>query len=162
MLSSGTEPLGVRSFEATMVWFDSHLLDPGRDYLVKHTSQTVPARVEHVKHRINVATLTHEPASDLSMNEVGVVHVVTSRTLFVDPYSNNRGTGAFVLIDRQTNATAAAGMILTAAEAGSEDAATRLARLVRAAVSEDAQLRLPSDDDEAIAILKGVLWGLLK
>ena len=145
-----------------MVWFDSHLLDPGRDYLVKHTSHTVPARVEHVKHRVNVSTLGHEPGSDLSMNEVGVVRITTARPLFVDAYKINRGTGSFIIIDRQTNATAGAGMILSAAGDTSEDAADRLARLVREALPEGAQLRLPADDEEAIAVLRGVLWGVLK
>ena len=52
------------------------------------------------------------------MNEVGVVRIATARPIFFDPYRENRGTGSFILIDRQTNATAAAGMILSAAEAG--------------------------------------------
>jgi sulfate adenylyltransferase large subunit len=162
MLAGGEPPQAVRAFDATMVWFDSHLLDPSRDYLVKHTSQTAAARVEQVKHRINVSTMAHEPASDLSMNEIGVVRVNTARPLFVDPYKINRGTGSFVLIDRQTNATAGAGMILSGAGESGEDAANRLARLVRAALPEDAQLRLPAEDEEAIRILKGVLWGVIK
>jgi len=161
MIAGGDPPHTVRAFDANIVWFDSHLLDPGRDYLVKHTAHTVPARVEHVKHRVNMTTMVHEPASDLSMNEIGVVRITTARPLFVDPYRVNRGTGSFVLIDRQTNATAAAGMILSGAETG-EDAADRLVRLVRAALPEDAQLRLPQDDDEAVAILKGMLWGVIK
>jgi sulfate adenylyltransferase large subunit len=162
MIAGGDDPLAVRSFEATMVWFDAHLLDPGREYLVKHTVQTVAARVEAVKHRVNVTTLATEPAPDLSMNEIGVVRIATARPVFVDAYKQNRGTGSFILIDRQTNATAGAGMILAAASGGEEKAADRLARLVRTALPEDAQLRLPADDDEAVAILKGVLWGILK
>ena len=96
------------------------------------------------------------------MNEVGVVRITTAKPLFADPYKSNRYTGSFVLIDRQTNATAAAGMILSAAGSGSENAASRLARLIRDAVPEDAQLRLPADDEEAVAILKGMLWGVIK
>jgi sulfate adenylyltransferase large subunit len=162
MIAGGAAPHSVRTFDATMVWFDSHLLDPGRDYLVKHTSQTVPARVEQVIHRVNVDTLAHEPASDLSMNEIGMVRIVSSRTLFIDPYRTNRATGCFILIDRQTNATAGAGMIVGGGDDSGEDAAERLARLLRAALPEDAQLRLPADDDEAVAVLKGILWGVLK
>jgi sulfate adenylyltransferase large subunit len=162
MISNGAQPHAVRAFDAMMVWFDSHLLDPGHDYFVKHTAQTIPARVELVKHRVNVGTLAHEPASDLSMNEIGVVRINTARPLFVDPYKINRGTGSFVLIDRHTNATAGAGMILAGAGAEGEDASDRLVRLVRAALPEDAQLRLPADDEEAVAVLKGILWGVLK
>jgi sulfate adenylyltransferase subunit 1 (EFTu-like GTPase family) len=162
MIADGNDAHPAREFEAAMVWFDSHLLDPGRDYLVKHTSQTVPARVEAVKHRVNVATLTNEPASDLSMNEIGVVRIVTARPLFLDPYKVNRFTGSFILIDRQTNATAGAGMVLTAGGASEENAADRLARLARLALPEGAQLRLPSDDAEAVEVLRGLLWGVLK
>jgi hypothetical protein len=77
--------------------------------------------------------------------------------LFVDPYRDNRGTGAFVLIDRNTNATAGAGMILSAAEKATESPADRLARLVRAAVPAYARLNLPADDQAATAALRAAL-----
>ena len=130
MIASGEEPQAAKAFEATIVWFDSHPLDTTHDYLVKHTSQTVPARVEKVKSLVNVAKLDTEPASSLAMNEVGVVRIATSRPLFFDPYKENRATGSFILIDRKTNATAGAGMILGAAEGSAESGpADRLARL---------------------------------
>jgi sulfate adenylyltransferase subunit 1 (EFTu-like GTPase family) len=103
-----------------MVWFDSEPLDPAGHYLIKHTAQMVPARVESVEYRVNVNTLHAESVRSLSMNEVGVVHLATARPIFFDPYRENRGAGAFILIDRQTNATAAAGMIISATEAGTE------------------------------------------
>ena len=96
------------------------------------------------------------------MNEIGVVRIATARPLFFDRYAANRGTGSFILIDRETNATAGAGMILNAVEDTVEDAADRLARLVRSAVPGDAQPRLPDDDEEAIAVLKQVLLGVLQ
>ena len=95
-----------------MVWFDAHPLDPAHDYLVKHTSHTVPARVDGVRHLVNVATLETEPATSLAMNEIGVVRIATAKPLFFDPYKENRVTGSFILIDRKTNHTAGAGMIL--------------------------------------------------
>ena len=123
MISSGPEPVAARAIEATMVWFDSKPLDPAGHYLIKHTSQMVPARVESVEYRVNVNTLHAESVRGLAMNEVGVVRLATARPIFFDPYRENRGAGAFILIDRQTNATAAAGMIISATEAGTESAA---------------------------------------
>jgi sulfate adenylyltransferase subunit 1 len=155
-------PQATRAFEAAMVWFDQRPLDPSRDYLVKHTSHTVPAKVESVKHRLNVSTLETEPAFSLMMNEVGVVRLSTARPLFADQYKSNRFTGCFILIDRQTNATAGAGMITATGGESVENAADRLTRLVRAALPADAELRLPADDEEALAILRGLLWGVVK
>jgi sulfate adenylyltransferase large subunit len=162
MIASGAEPQVAKSFEATMVWFDGHPLDPAHDYLVKHASHTVPARVEKVKHLINVATLEQETATSLAMNEIGVVRVSTAKPLFFDPYKDNRATGSFILVDRKTNATAAAGMILTAVEGSAETAADRLARLVRSAVPEGARLKLPADDSQAAEILRSLLKEVLK
>jgi hypothetical protein len=82
--------------------------------------------------------------------------------LFFDPYRSNRDTGAFILIDRQTNATAAAGMITSAAEARAESAAARLSRLVLTAIPPGASLNLPSDDSAASAIVRDALRGLLR
>jgi sulfate adenylyltransferase large subunit len=162
MIASGDEPQIAKAYEATIVWFDAHPLDTTHDYLVKHTSQTVPARVEKVKHLVNVAKLETEPATSLAMNEVGVVRISTSRPLFFDPYTENRITGSFVLIDRKTNATAGAGMILGAAEGSAESGQDRLARLVRQAVAEDVRLNLPADDQQAVEVLRNLLKGVVK
>ena len=161
MISSGPEPVAARAIEATMVWFDSKPLDPAGHYLIKHTAQMVPARVESVEYRVNVNTLHAESVRSLSMNEVGVVHLATARPIFFDPYRENRGAGAFILIDRQTNATAAAGMIVSATEAGTESAAERLARLVRASVPPGAHLNLPAEEEAAIALLRKALARIL-
>jgi sulfate adenylyltransferase large subunit len=162
MISSGPEPISTRAIDATIVWFDAKPLDPAGHYLLKHTTQIIPARIEELTHRVNVNTLDSEPAAALSMNEIGVVRISTGRPLFFDPYRINRDTGAFILIDRQTNATAAAGMITSAAEARAESAAARLSRLVLTAIPPGARLNLPSDDHAAGAILREALQGLLR
>ena len=162
MISSGPEPVATRAMEATMVWFDAKPLDLAGHYLIKHTSQLVPARIEEVEFRVDVNTLHSEPVTSLAMNEVGVVRISTARPVFFDPYRENRGSGAFILIDRQTNATAAAGMIVAAAEAGAESGAERLARLVRASVPAGAHLNLPADEDAAIALLRKALEGFFR
>lgn len=97
MLSAGAEPQSARSMEATVVWFDGTPLDPSREYLLKHTTQTIRARVE--------------TKTVLKMNDIGAVTVTLAQPLFFDAYKSNRTTGSFILIDRDTNATAAAGMI---------------------------------------------------
>jgi len=145
-----------------MVWFDAHPLDPAHDYLVKHTSQTIPARVDGVRHLINVATLETEAATSLAMNEIGVVRIAAAKPLFFDAYKENRVTGSFILIDRKTNHTAGAGMILGSAEGSLEDAADRLVRLVRASVPPGSQLNLPGDDAQAVEVVRALLKGLLK
>jgi sulfate adenylyltransferase subunit 1 len=160
MIAGGDDPQAARTFEAAMVWFDARPLDEARDYLVKHTAHTVPARVERVRHRVNVATLETEPALRLAMNEVGVVRIATSRPIFFDRYAANRGTGSFILIDRETNATAGAGMILSAVEDTVENAADRLARLVRNLVPAGAQLNLPAEENAAAEVLRKRLEGV--
>jgi len=100
-----------RRFAAHLVWMNDAALEPDRPYLLKHTTQTVGATVTAVRYRLDVNTLSEEPADGLALNEIGVVEVETARPLFFDNYRKNRTTGAFVLIDPASNATVAAGMI---------------------------------------------------
>jgi hypothetical protein len=71
------------------------------------------ARIREVRHRVNIRTLESEPAEGLELNEIGLVEVETHRPLFFDPYSKNRATGSFILIDSLTNETVGAGMIIS-------------------------------------------------
>jgi len=162
MIAGGVPPHIARNFEATIVWFDGRPLDLTRDYLVKHTAQTVPVRVESVRHKVNVATLGTESAEGFVMNEIGVVKLTAARPLFFDRYSDNRGTGSFILIDRETNATVAAGMIRGAAAASLENPADRLLRLVRNLIPAGVSVDLPEDEDEAIAVLREKLQGVIE
>jgi bifunctional enzyme CysN/CysC len=84
---------------------------PGRSYLMKIGTRTVPAQVTELKHRIDVNTYDKLAAKSLELNEVGFCNVATTAPVAFDPYEANRVTGAFILIDRETNETAAAGMI---------------------------------------------------
>jgi sulfate adenylyltransferase subunit 1 len=104
-------PRSASALRASLVWFDGRPLDPARSYLLKHASQTVGARIQSVHHRVDVQTLEHESVDSLAMNDIGQVEIETVRPLFFDSYEQNRITGSFVLIDPETNATAAAGMI---------------------------------------------------
>jgi hypothetical protein len=86
-------------------------LELGRTYLVKHAVRQTKIRALHIRHRVNVNTLAQEPATRLQMNEIGSVEFESHVPLFFDPYSSNRTTGSFILIDSATNATVGAGMI---------------------------------------------------
>jgi sulfate adenylyltransferase large subunit len=104
----------ARQFEASIVWLNDRPLDLARTYLLKHTTQTVSAEVKSIRHRVNITSLEQEAAGNLEMNSIGVLHLETSRPIYFDPYSQNRITGSFILIDPETNATAGAGMIRSA------------------------------------------------
>jgi sulfate adenylyltransferase subunit 1 len=104
----------VKSVKAALVWMDQRPLERHRRYLLKHTSQTVPAYVSALDHRTNIGTLSHEPAETLEMNGIGVVSIQLLRPIALDLYGENRSTGAFILIDPETNSTVAAGMVTQA------------------------------------------------
>ena len=101
-----------RAMVAMLVWMGEEPLTPGREYLLKHTAAVVPATITAVRYRMNVNTLHRETAENLALNEIGRVRVEMPRTISFDPYVRNRITGAFILIDRISYATVAAGMIL--------------------------------------------------
>ncbi len=107
-------PVAARRFEARLVWMNQRPLDGARRYLLKHPTQLVSAHVAKLRHRVDVNTLGEEPAETLEMNAIGVVDIETAKPLFVDAYDRNRATGSFVLIDPESNATVAAGMIVRA------------------------------------------------
>ena len=84
---------------------------PGRAYTLKCGSQTTIATVSNLKHKLNVDNLDHVAGKTLELNEVGSCNISTAKALLFDPYGENVDTGSFILIDRFTNATVAAGMI---------------------------------------------------
>jgi sulfate adenylyltransferase subunit 1 len=133
-LIAGVEssPVVASSVKASLVWMDQRPLDPNRRYLLKHTSHTVPALVSTIDHRVDLGAFKHEPAVTLRMNDIGAVSLHLLRPIAVDLYGENRGTGALILIDPETNATVAAGMV-TAAQgqtvAEEEDAAAAWGRV---------------------------------
>jgi bifunctional enzyme CysN/CysC len=98
-------------FQAHLVWMADEPMLPGRGYLLRCGTKLVPARVTAVKHRLDVNTGGRESAAKLGLNDIGVVTVATAQPIAFDAYVDNRATGAFVLIDRGTNATVGAGMI---------------------------------------------------
>jgi bifunctional enzyme CysN/CysC len=98
-------------FAADLVWMDTEPLLPGRQYLLKSMTRTVPVQVTELKYRAEVDTLEHNAAKVLELNEIGLVNLSASAPIGFDPYAERRETGGFILIDRFSNQTVAAGMI---------------------------------------------------
>jgi bifunctional enzyme CysN/CysC len=98
-------------FLATLVWMDDKPLLPGRSYLLKIGTKTLPASVSSIKHTINVNTFEKTAAKTLALNEIAEVNLSLEQELAFDAYEDNHQTGGFILIDRMTNATVAAGML---------------------------------------------------
>jgi sulfate adenylyltransferase subunit 1 len=133
LLYSGVvKPHAAQRFEAQLVWMDARPLDPRRKYLIKHTTRTVTAEITAIRHRVDIHSLAQDDADRLEMNAIGVVEISTAKPIFFDPYTKNRATGAFIVIDPETNATSGAGMLLhpvvEAKRSGPVTAAERMAR----------------------------------
>jgi bifunctional enzyme CysN/CysC len=109
-------PSVERTFDAHMVWMGERPLDAGKSYLLKHTTRYVRAGLHEVSWKLDMDTLEETPASGLELNDIGRVTVTAHQPLYFDPYQDNRGLGAFVVVDSLTNGTVAAGMIIGPSE----------------------------------------------
>ena len=107
----GQTPEYSNQFQARMVWMSDETAFPGRSYLLKIGSQVVPATITDLKFRTNVNTLEESAAKTLELNEVGTLTIATDKPIAFDAYASNGLTGAFILIDRISNATLGAGVI---------------------------------------------------
>lgn len=107
-------PLYTRHPEAQLVWLHDEPLQPGQLYLVKTATGVTPGRVTAVHYATDVNTLEQKQVATLGLNEIGLVRLELDRPVSFDPYRENRDTGSFILIDRFTNATVAAGMVVEA------------------------------------------------
>ena len=104
-------PRVTRRFDAHIVWMHEKPLDTDKAYLVKHATQTVRAQIDTIHHEIDMDTLEHKQTDGIVLNDIAKVHINCHRALYVDDYTRNRETGAFIVIDSLTNNTVAAGMI---------------------------------------------------
>jgi len=112
VIVAAQSPLEVADqFESTLVWMDEHELVPGRAYWLKIGTQTVSATVHAPKYEVNVNTQEHLATKTLDLNAIGVANITTDREIPFAPYDDNRDLGGFILIDKITNHTVAAGMI---------------------------------------------------
>ncbi len=101
-----------RSFETMLVWMDEEPMDRGKQFFLKHNTSTTRATLDSIEYRVDVNTMEKLSGADFRLNEIGAVRITTAKTLFFDPYKDNRATGAFILIDPITNNTSAVGMIV--------------------------------------------------
>ena len=104
-------PFVGRHLQAKLVWMDEEPMDRTKQFFLKANTNTTRATVSAIDYRIDVNTMEHLPGQDFKLNEIGQVQITTAKTLFFDPYTKNRATGAFILIDPITNNTCAVGMI---------------------------------------------------
>ena len=108
---AGQPPMAADQFEVTLVWMDDEPLVAGRGYWIKLGTSQATATVQSPKYQVNVNTLEHLAAPSLDLNAIGVAELLVDRDLVFEPYATNRTLGGFILIDKLTNATVAAGMI---------------------------------------------------
>jgi len=109
--ASDNPPEVADQFEATVVWMDDEPLLPGRGYWLKLGTRTVSASVSEPKYEVNVNTMEHLAAKTLQLNSIGVAEITTDKPITFEAYSTSRTLGGFILIDKVTNATVAAGML---------------------------------------------------
>jgi len=109
--AAGDPPEASDQFCSTLVWMDEVALKPGRGYWLKLGTQMVTATVQQPKYEIDVNSLDHLAAKTLELNSIGVAEFATDRPITFEPYAKSRELGGFILIDKFTNATVAAGMI---------------------------------------------------
>jgi bifunctional enzyme CysN/CysC len=108
----GNVPRVEQKFEAMIVWMAEEPMVPGKSYWIKQTSKTTPGQINTLRYQVDVNTLHRKDAPTLALNEIGRCSLTATQPLCFDTYRRNRASGAFILIDRLTNGTVGAGMIL--------------------------------------------------
>ena len=137
-------------FEANLVWMGEQALEAGRSFLLKIATKTVTATVSKIAQQLNVNTQETAPADKLEMNGIGLVTLKLDRAIAFDPYSANRDTGGFILIDRIHNGTVAAGMLVQAAQDDAQVSGSSIGAAERAAQKhQKAQLLVLQGEAEA-------------
>lgn len=116
--NSSIFPIFADKFNAAIVWMDEKIMIPGRQYVIKLATRTVSGSISSINYRIDVTTLEHRDATELKLNEIASCTVTVNAPVVFDNYNNNKGTGAFIVIDRLSNVTVGAGMITGKSENG--------------------------------------------
>ena len=112
LVPPGNLPRVARDAEVMLVWMSEHPLAPGRQYWVKTCCGRTTAEIDPVRYRVDVNTLSRQPANSLQLNEVGRCHLKLHDPICFDSYKRNRQTGSFIVVDRISHETVAAGMFL--------------------------------------------------
>jgi bifunctional enzyme CysN/CysC len=130
-------PQVTDAFDAMLVWMAEEPMLPGKKYDIKRATSYVPGSITSIVNRVDVNTLEEGPASSLNLNEIGRVKVSLDAAIALDGYASNRTTGSFIVIDRLTNGTVAAGMII--AQPLTHGSSTHHGKLAHVATEERAQ-----------------------
>jgi sulfate adenylyltransferase subunit 1 len=116
IVKSDNLPLNSNTYRTNLVWMDEESMMPNKQYGFKFASKFVPGSVTEVEYQIDVNSMEHKNSVRLALNEIAVVKIKLTQPVACDPYTKNRSTGAFIIIDRVTNGTVGAGMIIDVAE----------------------------------------------
>src|SRR5690606_16718849 len=117
LVHADNQPLVTDSFDAMLVWMAEEPMLPGKKYDIKRATSYVPGSFVSIAHRVDVNTLEQGPATSLQLNEIGKVRLALDAPIALDGYEQNRTTGSFIIVDRLTNNTVGAGMIIASAVA---------------------------------------------
>ncbi len=112
IVKSGERPQLAKQIDAMLCWLSESPLDPRRKYVIRHTTRESKAMLAGIAYRMDINTMEQQAAEKLAMNDIAKVSFKLAQPIFADPYSENRGAGAFIVIDESTNNTVGAGMIL--------------------------------------------------
>ena len=114
LVAPDDQPVCARTLTATVCWMSERPAQPGARFAIKHTTRWARAILETIESKLDVETMEQIPADGLELNDIATVQLRLSSPLMLDPYSENRVTGAFILADEATNDTVAAGMVIGA------------------------------------------------
>ena len=150
----GQEPARAHDIDATVVWMAADEVRPGQQLLLQSVGGLSNVSLRAIHHRIDMATLEREPAECLGLNDIALCELVVDRELLLDPYDVNPTTGSFILLDRLTNVTVAAGMIVGAASAWDRQPAAGLTRQPSEITAAERAARF--DQQPATVVLTGM------
>ncbi len=141
LVKKGQKPLRSHDVEAMVVWMSDVAMETGRSYMLQSANGLSNADITTIRHRVNINTMEQEAADSLDLNDIAFCSISSDRELLFDPYSSNRATGSFILVDRLTNATVAAGMIRGASSGWDRAPETTLIRQVSEITPKERSIR---------------------
>ena len=112
IVKTSEQPNVSKQLEAMLCWLSESPLDPRRKYVIRHTTRESKAMLAGIEYRVDINSMEWQPADQLAMNDIAKVAFKLAQPIFTDPYTSNRGTGAFIVIDEASNNTVGAGMIV--------------------------------------------------
>ncbi len=124
IVHTGDLPRVSNSLKVMLVWMDDKPMETGKLYDIKHATTLVSATIEHINYKVDVNTYQREKVESLNLNDIASCKIVLTRPIAVDKYQENRQTGSFIVIDRVTNNTVGAGMVIDVSKRENDDTIT--------------------------------------